>query len=85
MTSHIFCFASCSMYELRNSYVFIGKLHEHIGIRTHLTTYCILSAQGLCMCNAQTSEQKPITKNFAGLHNHFPLFTMPLANIMFIM
>ncbi len=43
----------------------------------------ILSCQGLCTVNPQNSKQKPITKNFAGLHNHFPPLTMLLTYFLF--
>ena len=40
----------------------------------------IVFCQVLCTLNAQDSEQKPTTKNFAGFYNQFPGFDPPLGH-----
>ena len=37
--------------------------------------------QVLCMVNPKKSEQKPITKNFPGLPNNFPMLSMVQTNV----
>ena len=46
-------------------------------IALFLLVSCMKTCNLFCATvNYQNSEQKPTTKNFAGLYNHFPLLTM---------
>ena len=74
----------------QGSQVLCWKVHDpaqSFVLSSHTATFLLVSSLGtnhdlLCFVQGQgqTSEQKHRTKNFAKLHNHFFLLTMPILS-----
>ena len=67
----LFCPHTLCMNYVTETFLLVSCLNT----RNHLLYFV-----RFCARQGQKSEQKDITNNFAGLHNHFPLLTMMPEN-----